>query len=276
MPLSKDDPREKITIEHKHSPALDDLDAKIVISGKKMTLREFRKIEKKYKDSYERSKEDAIVFWDDICQLTSLGLISYIEKIEEISIEYNIDDYFRRTESDIVKYVHSLLVENKIDKTIEYVADVFKENYAKILEMSPVTNTFTSIMRCTPVYISLTFIFSHDWDGRNTLVKSIKEEFGIESDIINSLVVGDKDIEDFIKDDLPINWSTAFASSVVPLVEFIYTKERLGTNLFAPEHRGYLDNEVHALSRKFTGSANNLLYGTTVTYYEEGLAYVPD
>lgn len=99
-----------------------------------------------------------LIYWDDICQYTSFGLIEIINTLYKTNAKIDVEHFFNRTNQYIygIDYVYKLF-ENSLDK--ETIDKIRYKYYWKILEMSVKSSLFGSIIKTNSFISRIGFYF---------------------------------------------------------------------------------------------------------------------
>lgn len=121
---------------------------------------------KEIKDNFSLKKSDPIrclVYWDDICQFTSIALIDVLNSLLKTEVKIDIEHFLTRTnEYDYgMKYVYKIF-EPVMSK--EAINDVKRKFYWKIMELSPKSELFASLININSCFNSLGFYFPFRFD----------------------------------------------------------------------------------------------------------------
>ena len=123
------------------------------------------------KKSFEIRKSEPIrclVYWDDICQLTSIGLIETLNSLFKTEAIVDIEHFLTRpNEYDFgMKYVYKLFekVANK-----DQINTIKKATYWKILQLSLKTEMFINLCKLNSCFTSLGFYFSFPFENSEIL-----------------------------------------------------------------------------------------------------------
>jgi len=154
---------------------------KITFNNKSIKMKEFRELESKY-IANENKLKSVVVFWDDLIQYTTIGLIDCIlddqKDIIDKEYDYNLFFYRPNEQSDHIEFIIELF-RTRFSKTLtkEYINSIYSSRYAEILLKSPASSFIFSIIRCESLYNKILFCFRNEFDGIMNFVKSIGSRF---------------------------------------------------------------------------------------------------
>lgn len=157
----------------------------INIAGNKITAKEFIERYKKFLEG----KHNFLVFWDDIVQATSFGLLAMIveeHKLKDVVVDFQ--DYLDRDEALGVHYVYNKLKKYKFSK--EYIEKYYIKNYNIILKISPKTNVLEKIITMVPTIENLKFVFRTRFDFLEKFAKDYEDLLNGED--LNFLIFNDR------------------------------------------------------------------------------------
>lgn len=99
-----------------------------------------------------------LVYWDDICQFTSLGLIELLNALFKTNAKIDIEHFFNRPNQYVygIDYVYKLFEKTLDKKTID---DIKYKYYWKLLEMSVRSSLFGSIIKTNTFISRIGFYF---------------------------------------------------------------------------------------------------------------------
>ena len=131
------------------------------------------------KNAFPIHKQDPIrcaVYWDDICQFTSIGLIELVNQICESNAKIDLNHFFNRPNeySYGIKYVYKLF-EKVLTK--EQIQDIKKKFYWRILTMSLRSELFMGLIRMDTYFDRLGFFFPCRFENCEILKKDLKNIF---------------------------------------------------------------------------------------------------
>jgi hypothetical protein len=107
-----------------------------------------------------------LVYWDDVCQYTSIGLIETLNALTEGNAEIDIEHFLQRpNEYELgITYVYKLFEKVLTKDEVDFVRDRF---YWKIMQISLKSKIFQSIMSISSFITQIGFFFPtkfETWD----------------------------------------------------------------------------------------------------------------
>lgn len=154
---------------------------KIVIENDTVEMRELRELEKKVNPENIKYK-NVILFWDDIMQFTTLGLIDcildYFDDIEDKEYDYDLFFYRGFENSNYIHFIINLF-KTKFNKELneKFILDFYEDNYAEILGRSPASAFFNTVVRCDRIFERILICYRYKFDGIEEFTKSLKKRF---------------------------------------------------------------------------------------------------
>ena len=143
---------------------------KIRYYGKDVTLGSVRST---FNQFQERLK-NMVIFYDNVFQYTSLGLLDLIYEIKNIAAPLPVKEFFNRDELgiDFVKKTCDLF-----NIPAEEVDRIEKENYKEILMRSPITKFAEPFIKMRKGLRSQIFVFKYPVNGINEMFDEIKSKY---------------------------------------------------------------------------------------------------
>jgi len=123
------------------------------------------------KQMYPLHKQDSIrclVYWDDIIQFISIGLIEVLNALYKTNVKVNLEEFMERGNESIygIQYVYKLfdgiLTKEQINK-------VKKDYYWKLMEISCNTGMYKGIMNMATYYSKIGFFFPYNFKNSDLL-----------------------------------------------------------------------------------------------------------
>lgn len=250
---------------------------KITINNESIEMKKYRELEKKFKPN-ENKLKNVIVFWDDLIQYTTLGLIDCIleDKKEIIDKIYDYDLFFYRKTEDsyYIDFIKKLFKNNfNLELTEEYIKSIELNNYVKILKISPASSFFHSFIRCEPIYNSVLFCFRHYFNGIEDFVRSIKDRFSDKSKIEMRCVTLDsyKDETEFLLKHGK-NYNLFIMQNLDNGFEYLEKSKHNGVCFISPWLHNGVPNEYFIASSSIYGNCRFGPYNSELTLFDEGIA----
>jgi hypothetical protein len=145
-------------------------DTKLNIGDKEFTYEEI-------KSMYPIHKQDPIrclVYWDDLVQLTSIGLIEILNSLYKTDVKVDILDFLNRDNENIygIQYVYKLF-KGKLTKN--QILDVKKKFYWKLMEISCNTSLYKALTNMSTYYSKIGFFFPYKFENSELLKTGLRE-----------------------------------------------------------------------------------------------------
>jgi len=153
----------------------------ITFDNTEMTMGHYREMEEKFSPK-EKSKKSVILFWDDMMQFTTIGLVECLLEYvhEDAGIVWDYTKFFYRgyDNTDYITFVKSFfLTEYEVTLTDQFIKDFQKDNYAEILKKSPASSFFMPFFRCEPIYKNVLLCFRTHFEGIESFAKSFYDNY---------------------------------------------------------------------------------------------------
>lgn len=250
---------------------------KIIINNESFDMKEYRKLEKKFKPN-ENKLKDVIVFWDDLIQYTTLGLIDCIldDKKEIVDKIYDYDLFFYRKTEDsyYIDFIKNLFKNNfKIDLTDDYIKSIELKNCVKILKTSPASSFFHSFIRSEFIYKSVLFCFRHYFNGIEDFVRSIKNRFTEKNNIELRCVTLDnyKDETEFLLKHGK-NYNLFIMQNLGKGFEYLEKSEHNGVSFISPWQHNGVSKDFFTATSALYGNCRFGPYNSELVLFDEGIA----
>lgn len=230
------------TIDPKLKP-----DTEIDIGERKYTYEEI-------KEMFPIQKQNpikCIVYWDDLMQLTSLGLMEILNSIYNLNAKVDIDHFLSRDNEYIygMKYVFKVY-EGKL--TREQIVEVRNKYYWKILQISPTTALYQSVNKLNTYFSRLGFFFPVKFDNWENLQQGYKEIFfknNLMSDNMKFYFASDgKNINQIMKGS---NYNSIITPNIIDTYNFIIENDLKRITMLGPDNHNGLTDEFYELMYKY-------------------------
>ena len=232
----------------------------INISGDNITLSTYKDKERKSGlDMFSNNKFNFIVYWDDIIQYTSLGFLSWlIEKKSIDSTNLNIDNFFKRKETDGIRYISNLL-------KLKYkeLCGLFKQYYQNILLISPMSNIFGSLINMQSIINNLTFVFKHSFEEIDDIIKDIQDN-NLTNLSINYIISEGEEISKIIPKNLI---DVVFTVDMGAALEYVVTEKILDATIIGPEYHYNITDEY--MTYYLVIGEEYSIYNSKLIFYKE-------
>lgn len=172
MTIEENNPRPDIVdLKYNVDPNLTD-DTKLQMGDNEVSYSDIKKF-------FSPRKQDPIrclVYWDDICQFTSLGLIEVVNEIAKADAKIDIEHFLTRPNeySYGIQYVYKLYEKVLNKAQIQQIKRTF---YWDIMCRSLRSSLFTSILRLDTYFDRLGFYFPFPFENNLQLKTEFREIF---------------------------------------------------------------------------------------------------
>lgn len=147
-------------------------DMKVRICGKDMSLGDARN----YYDNFLEHRYKMILFWDDIVQYTSLGLLDLLYQYNDIHEKIIVSEIFDRDfPTYTIDKIYEIGKNHNLSK--EYINSFFESHYEEILKCSPLSKGAQSFFKLRDILDSMILIFSYKFDSCEKIVKELTETY---------------------------------------------------------------------------------------------------
>ena len=240
---------------------------------KKITLGEYRKLEKQFSDTFEENKRDVMVIWDETMQFTTIGLLDLLYEEYELDVTFDAESYFFRNNDllNTVDYVIYDMKKHGVVLTEEQVKSFHKEHYADVIRRAPMSSTYISTMKCTPVYNSLTFVFTYQFEGMTEFVRSVRDIF--DKSLKTSYISLDK-----FNDSIPYMlkqygkyYSYFIVLDMANVVEFVIENKIKNVAIMGPLFHNGLGTLMQSVFNFTLKDPTRGPYNSELIYYYEGV-----
>ena len=243
-----------------------------------MELKKLRELESSFKFK-EKDFKNLLVFWDDLIQFTTLGLIELLlESFTDIeNKEWDFDNYFYRgyENSDYIKFIIGLFEKNW-NKTLtpEFISEFHKANYEKILLNSPATTLFPTIVRCEALYRSVTFVFRYKFEGMDKFADSTKTGHftGRFNFPVKTMYMLDVDTEREFLLKNGKDYDILMIQNLGRAIEYIDKSKHRGLALVSPYGHNGVHQDFFNVYAGLFGANNKGPYNSEITIFNEGIA----
>ena len=238
-------------------------DSIIQINNEKITLRDYREMEKMHNVSLSDNNDcfNFLVYWDDVIQYTSLGLLSWL--VEKKKLDPNLMDvqkFFDRNECDGLQYISQI---TEID--YNEILSLYEKNYQNILLLSPMSEVLMSLINMQKIMKSITFVFKYGFDDIDHLIADIKKNHLIKlepnyiiSDNQSMKLTIDKQLLDVI-----------FTGDMGEALEYVIEQDVMDATIVGPKNHFNIDHEY--LIVYFTLGEEYSLLNSKLFFIEESI-----
>lgn len=189
-----------------------------------------------------------LVYWDDIMQFTSLGLIEIINALYKTNAKINIEHFFERPNSysNGMRYVYKLF-EKSIKK--EEIDKVKKEKYWQLLEISVKSSIFASLSNISSFIDNIGFFFPYRFTNCNSLRVGLNKHFFNDKKLNGvKFYYGDKITFNSILDDGLYN--SIITPNISATYKYILDKDIKKIAIIGPDSHNGIDDELGKLMAK--------------------------
>lgn len=255
-----------------------DGEEKVTFFNESIEMKKLRELESKFKPD-ERKLKNVIVFWDDMIQFTTLGLIdSLLDHFDDIeNKEYDFDKFFYRGFEDTyyVDFVKRLFKE-EFNKELEndFIIKFHKENYSKILLNSPASSLFHSFIRCEGLYENILLCFRFNFDGMEEFSKSLNKYFTGKFKIN----IRYRALEDFDNDEFKFLlevggfYNIYMIQNMGKALDYLDESKHYGVSLVSPNGHNGVSDEFFITFFGFYGNNRTGPYNSEITIFNEGIS----
>lgn len=205
---------------------------------------------KKYFSPRKQDPIRALIYWDDICQLTSIGLIEVINEVAKSNAKIDIEHFLTRPNEYAygIHYVYKLY-EKVLSK--QKILEIKRALYWEIMERSLRTAFFTSILRLDKYFDKLGFFFPFHFKNEQKLKSEFKDIFFRDStpDKIKFYFACDKvAFNDCIKE----SYNCVVTPNISQTYEYILKNDLKRIMILGPEAHNGLTPELYDMLNKIS------------------------
>ena len=143
----------------------------ISFAGQNMKLGDVRSLYDRFNEHYYKM----VLFWDDVVQYTSLGLIDVLFEEYGIVDDIPLAAFFEREQTHGIDFVHEYMNKNyKISK--EEINEIYKNNYEKILKISPLSSNAVGLFKTRDILDGVHIVFNNEFNY-SQIIKGIEERY---------------------------------------------------------------------------------------------------
>lgn len=189
-----------------------------------------------------------LIYWDDICQFTSIGLIEALNVLFQSNAKIDLEHFFTRPNlySNGMNYVYKMfektLTKDKIDM-------VKKEKYWQILEISLKSSIFASLIKISNYIDRIGFYFPYEFpncislkSGLNKFLFNDEKPNGVQfyyatKRKFNNILGGD-------------TYNAIITPNIVDTYKYILDNKLEKISIIGPENHNGIDQELAQLISK--------------------------
>lgn len=198
-------------------------------------------------------KQDPIrcaIYWDDICQFTSIGLIELVNQICNSNAKIDLKHFMSRDNeySYGIKYVYKIF-ENVLSK--EQINEIKNKFYWRIMTMSLRTELFTALTRIDTYFDKIAFYFPCRFDHNADLKKDLK-------DIFFKKYTEEKLFFFYAEDGLPFNellkqgYNSIITPNIAETYEYILNNNIQKITMISPDRHNGLTDDLYEMFCKYS------------------------
>lgn len=205
------------------------------------------------KDMYNIVNQDSIrclIYWDDVCQFTSLGLIEVINALLGTNAKIDFEHFFTRPNEFIygIEYVYKLyenvLKPQEIDK-------IKRKYYWKIMEISLKSMVFQSVVKINNFYEKIGFYFPYKFNNAEMLRAGFKETIFTKMPLDNiKFYYAEQDggFNDILKKGC---YNSVITPNVKGTYEYIINNDLKRIAIIGPEDHNGMTGELYEILEKY-------------------------
>lgn len=264
----------------------------ITIGNKKMTIKEYKELERKCSANMQNvTKMNLLVFYDDILQYLGFGFMHYLVNINKTNeiftdkqkkrLPTDIYKFFRRKDYDIFTMMQKMF--KFPEETILKLYGMYKQLYAWLMKISPVSKLFNDFIKLGKVLQTYTIVFQFNFDGMEKYGSLIENEIRSmnKSSMVRVNAVSlekkprNKIYETFF-DTNEKEGHVVFEMEGFPFIEYIIDNNIFQSMLCVPRVHNGLDKDFINLSLYENIVSDNELFGkineTAIQIFDEYVA----
>lgn len=207
------------------------------------------------KEIYNNRRQEPInclVYWDDICQFTSIGLIEVMNSLFEGNYKVDLERFFTRSnEYDIgIKYVYEIFKNTVAKETINKIKQQF---YWKIMQLSFKSSLFMGLTKMSNYFSSIGFYFPYKFPNCEMLRCDFEKVF-FPSSVSQNKVKFHYASEDkvgfnnLLKD---ANYNSIITPNVVSTLDFVIKNNLQKITILGPDAHNGIDDELYDMFYKY-------------------------
>jgi hypothetical protein len=192
-----------------------------------------------------------LIYWDDICQYTSLGLIEVINALLKANAKLNVEHFFNRSnEYDYgIKYVYKVFEKIATKQAIDEIKEEF---YWKIMQISLKSELFASLLKIDSCFNKVGFYFPFRFENCEALKTELNALFfknhGM-NDNVHFYYANDKrSFNSLIKDE---NYNSVITPNIGATYAYIIENKLKRINIIGPDAHNGLTPELYQLFYKY-------------------------
>lgn len=241
------DSSDKIPFEFKKDPKLND-ETMLPMGERDFSYKELNDICPKH----DLTPISCLVYWDDVCQYTSIALIELLNDICESEAIIDFEHFFTRPNEYIygMDYVYKLF--SKILKK-EEIDNIKQHFYWNLLTASLKSTVFNSLIKTNSFYNRLGFYFPFRFEHCEELRLGLNELFFPKSTQNNVKFYYASDnvvFEDILKNE---KYTSIITPNVSKTYEYIIDNKIKRVDIIGPEEHNGITEEIYNIFKKYKG-----------------------
>lgn len=215
-------------------------------NGKDFTYREIT-------DAFPLKKQEPInclVYWDDICQFTSIGLIEMLNNICKTNAKINLKHFLNRPNEYTYGIQYVLKMFEKV-LTRDQIMEFRKRFYWEIMTVSLKTEIFIGLTRMDTYFNKLGFYFPYHFKHENELKNDLNKIFFNKSTEEKLFFYYGEDGRDFngiMKNRL---YNSIITPNIADSYDYILSNKLEKITLISPNKHNGLTEELYNLFCKY-------------------------
>lgn len=212
----------------------------------------------------------AIIFWDDVVQLTSYRVLELLIAQYKLPIKASLNAFLERDEVYGYEYVESVV--KKFGITAQVIREFYKRNYREILFSSKTSDILHNIMDLKASASKIHFVFRYDLPDLHDLISSIQSTKipRDQNPIITYSVLNGMSEEDFFTrylSEKPGDCDMIFALDGGMVYQQILYGEHVNKTIVCPINHNGIEPNIFLL---FQFHTNGVGFNQTIVYpYDE-------
>jgi len=236
---------DEVDIKMKVDPNLKD-DTELQMGDNKVTYGEL-------KDMYNVVNQEPIrclVYWDDVCQYTSLGLIEVINALVDTDAKIDLEHFFTRPNDYVygIEYVYKLFEHALKPQEIDMIK---RKYYWKILQLSLKSMVFNSIIKINNFYERIGFYFPYHFKNEDMLRAGFKETIFTKMPMENIkfyFAESDGGFNDVMKKGC---YNSVITPNIKSTYEYIIANDLKRIAIIGPEDHNGMTDEIYEVLEKY-------------------------
>lgn len=188
-----------------------------------------------------------LVYWDDVCQFTSLGLIEVVNCLLNCNAKIDIEHFLSRPNefSNGMKYVYKLFEKSVKSNQIDQIK---KKYYWKILEMSVKSSIYASLMKINTFVSRIGFVFPYKFTNCDSLRLGLNKCIfdNTKQDGVTFYYENEREFNSILKD----GYNCIITPNISQTYKYILDNNLTHISIIGPEdHHGMDDQTINLLKK---------------------------